>query len=268
MQYIRATTVADASAAIADGATPLAGGTVLVRGLATIGASVRTLVDIGRIADLSDMFVDGDHLQIGSLVTLARLADDPLVKTTCAALAEAAAAAGNPQVRRAATLGGNVALGLPTADAMPALVALDAQVTYRSPAGQQTSPVADYRAGGTLITAIRVPLQGLRSAFRKYATRHASGITLVSAAVAVDVRDGRVAFSRIVAGGLSRRPARQPKAEALLAGQICTDTIAARVADTAARDALCDVEGPPSEAFRRRLLSVGVRELLTGVSRP
>ncbi len=266
-KYLRATTIRSATAAIADGAIPLAGGTVLVPGFAVNGARGRTIVDIGRIAGLSDISLHDDHLQIGALVTLARIATDPLVATRCTALAEAAASVGNPQVRRAATIGGNVAVGVRTADTMPALLALDAQVMCHTPAGLEICSVMDFQSDGRMITGVRIPLKDLRSSFRKCATRHASGITIVSAAVAVAVRDGRILSSRVVAGGLAWRPARQPNAEALLTGHRFETGMAELVGATAAEEALCDVDGPPSERFRRRLLASAIRDTLTEIMR-
>jgi xanthine dehydrogenase YagS FAD-binding subunit len=50
----------------------------------------------------------GTELRIGALVTLARLAEDPLVRKHFPALAQAAEGAATPQIRQVATLGGNL----------------------------------------------------------------------------------------------------------------------------------------------------------------
>ena len=51
---------------------------------------------------------DDGGLSVGSMVTLAKLAADPLVRETYPALAEAAGVSASPQIRAAATLGGNL----------------------------------------------------------------------------------------------------------------------------------------------------------------
>lgn len=50
----------------------------------------------------------GEGVRVGPLVTLARLADDPLVRGRYRALADAAAHAATPQIRNMATIGGNL----------------------------------------------------------------------------------------------------------------------------------------------------------------
>ncbi len=68
-----------------------------------------TLVNLRRLRELEFVRLDGGTLRLGPLVTLARLSSDPLVQKAAPALAESAAAAATPQVRNAATLGGNLA---------------------------------------------------------------------------------------------------------------------------------------------------------------
>jgi len=93
-----------------DGATrPLAGGTDLLTLMKADIAAPARLVDITRVAGLDRAVVPGaDGLTVGALATLADLEDDPRVRGTAAALAEAAAAVASPQLRNLATLGGNL----------------------------------------------------------------------------------------------------------------------------------------------------------------
>ena len=67
------------------------------------------LVDIRRLRGLDFVRLEGGTLRLGPLVTLATLASDPRIQKGAPALAEAAAAAATPQIRNAATLGGNLA---------------------------------------------------------------------------------------------------------------------------------------------------------------
>jgi len=67
------------------------------------------LLDIKRLTDLDDAIdVESGALRIGALATLAQLEEDPLVRATAPALADAAAAAASPQLRNMATIGGNL----------------------------------------------------------------------------------------------------------------------------------------------------------------
>jgi xanthine dehydrogenase YagS FAD-binding subunit len=65
--------------------------------------NLRSISGLDRI-----VFTDEGGLRFGTLVTLAQIEDDPSVRTLYPALAAAAAHAGTPQVRNAATMGGNL----------------------------------------------------------------------------------------------------------------------------------------------------------------
>ena len=67
------------------------------------------LVNLRSAAGLDEIVEQKNGtLRIGSLVTLARLAENPIVRRRYTALAEAAAASASPQIRHVATLGGNL----------------------------------------------------------------------------------------------------------------------------------------------------------------
>lgn len=66
------------------------------------------VVNLKRIASLSDCQLDNTGLQLGALVTLAQIERDAGIRSHYRALAEAAAHAATPQVRNAATIGGNL----------------------------------------------------------------------------------------------------------------------------------------------------------------
>lgn len=264
MKYLRASTVEEAQSMIAEGGIVLAGGTVLVPRIAHEGAYGKTIVDIGRIPELTDVLTNTGHLRLGAMVTLAHIAANAAIQRDYKALALAASAVGNPQVRRAATLGGNVVHGVSTADTLPALLALDAEIEYLGSAGMETCPLADFHAAGNLLTAISMRRDGdVRSGFRKFAWRRASGISVVSVAVALRIQDGLISSSRLTVNGLSKHTARLPKAESLLDGKIWTEELADDAASAAAaEEVVSDIEHASSEHYRRRLLRFGVRETL------
>ena len=67
------------------------------------------LVNIRRLRELDFVRSESGMLKVGPLVTLATLASDARIRQQAPALADAAAAAATPQIRNAATLGGNLA---------------------------------------------------------------------------------------------------------------------------------------------------------------
>jgi xanthine dehydrogenase YagS FAD-binding subunit len=66
------------------------------------------VVNLRPISALEDLRLDTTGMQLGALVTLARIERDPGIRSHYRALAEAAAHAATPQVRNAATIGGNL----------------------------------------------------------------------------------------------------------------------------------------------------------------
>ena len=80
-------------------------------------------------------------VRLGAGVTYAELAAPPLAELL-PALAQAARTVGSPQIRNAATIGGNVATCSPAGDGLPVLAALDATVELLGPDGVRTLPVA------------------------------------------------------------------------------------------------------------------------------
>lgn len=114
--YERPTTVADTIAlltgdGLASGAEtrPLAGGTDLLTLMKAEIATPDRLVDIKRLADLTDeIVVTEDGVEIGALATLAQIETNPFITSLVPALAQAASLAATPQLRNMATIGGNL----------------------------------------------------------------------------------------------------------------------------------------------------------------
>ena len=103
----------DLQSAIAAGAQPgalfKAGGVDVADRMKEHVDEPSTLVNLRRLKDLDFVKLEGGTLRLGPLVTLARLASDAQVQKAARILSEAASAAATPQIRNAATLGGNLA---------------------------------------------------------------------------------------------------------------------------------------------------------------
>ncbi len=66
------------------------------------------LLDLGRVQELKETFLRGNDLFIGSMVTLAGLVENPIVRMHIPALAESAVLVASPQIRNQGTVGGNL----------------------------------------------------------------------------------------------------------------------------------------------------------------
>jgi xanthine dehydrogenase YagS FAD-binding subunit len=109
------TTVADAMTAspeVAGSASAFvlkAGGIDLLDLLKENLLAPRTVVSLAAIPGLDTIVEhDGGSLRIGPMVTLAALAEHPLVLRRCPIVADAARGSASPQIRHVATLGGNL----------------------------------------------------------------------------------------------------------------------------------------------------------------
>jgi xanthine dehydrogenase YagS FAD-binding subunit len=109
--YHLAENTSDAVRALAaPGATALGGGTDLLVAMKEGVARPGTLVDLRRIPGLRDITLHEDgSARLGAAVRLAELSGHSGIAVRYPALAQAAAAAGTPQLRAMGTLGGNLA---------------------------------------------------------------------------------------------------------------------------------------------------------------
>jgi 4-hydroxybenzoyl-CoA reductase subunit beta len=91
-----------------DSVSPLAGGTDLVPLMKQGVKKPRCLLDLKNIPSLKSITLTERDLLIGSMVTLAEIADHPLVNRICPALAQSCRSVASPQIRNMATIAGNL----------------------------------------------------------------------------------------------------------------------------------------------------------------
>jgi xanthine dehydrogenase YagS FAD-binding subunit len=119
-------------------------------------------------------------------------------------------------------------------DMCVALVALDAVIHTRGPAGARTIPIAEFHTvpgehpeiesalvPGELVTHVELPALpfAAKSRYTKVRDRAAFSFALASCAVALDVRGGTLRDARIALGGLATKPWRGRAAEQWLIGK-------------------------------------------------
>ena len=247
--YQRPTGRADAAAALGDDARYLAGGQSLIQAMKLrLSASAR-LVDLGAIADLRSIAVEGGSVAIGAMATHASVAASADVQRLVPALAELAANIGDPMVRNMGTIGGSVANADPAACYPTAVLALGASVhtDRRTIAGDVffTGLYETALQPGELITSISFPaLQ--QAAYVKY-KQPASRFALVGVFVARTPAGVRVAVTGAKAAVFRAEPI-----EAALNASFTPD--AAKAVQMPVDDINGDLHG--SAAYRAALISV------------
>jgi len=175
-------------------ATVLAGGTDL---MVEVNAGHRPLIHVvavGRLPELAGVRVEGTTVVIGAGATFAQL-ELPPVADLVPALAYAARTVGSPQIRNAATIGGNLATASPAGDALPVLVALGATVELADTTSRRVVPISEFFTGpkrsllraGDLVVAVHVPVRRGPQDYLKVGVRNAMVIAVASLAIAVDL---------------------------------------------------------------------------------
>lgn len=228
----------------------LAGGHSLLPLMKTRLARPGTLIDIGRVAGLSGIADDGDHLVVGALTRHHDIATSALARDACPILAGAASQVADPQVRHMGTIGGSVAHGDPASDLSAVLLALDATLVAQGPGGERTIPVGEFFKGfletalapNEILTRIRVPkTNGAGWAYLKFTTRAIDWATVGVAAV-VTKNGGGVGSARIGLTSMGQTPLRATATETALAG-------ASGNGIAAAAEMAAEGTDPPSDTF-------------------
>lgn len=190
---------------------------------------VDTLVDLTRIPELTRLEMQEGRLFIGAGVPVSRIAADPLVRLHAAAVSEACALIGGPQVRNSATLGGNVAHALPAADGMISLVTMDAEAEIATPEGLRRSPILTlFRGPGQsnldlsreFLVGFYLPLRGYTEGCTFSRVMRPQGVALPILNMAAWLRrEGDcIADVRIAVGPAGPRPQRAAPVEDFLRG--------------------------------------------------
>lgn len=264
--YHSPTTLDEAAALLAkEGYTVIAGGTdLLVNPRFMVG--VREVVDIHAL-NLDYISVDNDWLRIGAGATMRTVAKHPRVQALAnGILARGAAVCGSPNIRNMATLAGNVASALPSADTPPALLALDAQVVLVGRKGERIVPLVDFFLGpaksvreGELIREIRIPTSQpalhLSGGFYKIG-RTREDISVVNAASSLVIENNTIVAARLVLGAVAPTPLRIFQAEELLTGHSVNEALFQAVAEIVRNTVRPISDQRASADYRRRMSGV------------
>src|SRR5258708_7094976 len=157
------------------------------------------MIAIDRVEELRDLSIDGT-VKMGAGVTFTTMLEH---ECGSVAMREAARTVGSPQIRNAATIGGNVATSSPAGDALPVLAALDAKIHLQSRRGARvvpfsafmTGPKKNVRARDELVTAVEWDDAGPEQVFMKVGTRNAMVIAVASLALVANHINTRVGAS-------------------------------------------------------------------------
>jgi xanthine dehydrogenase small subunit len=207
----------------------------IVAGSTDVGLwSTKQLRDFGKIVYLGDVAslkhsrVTRTFVEIGAAVSWTDAM--PLLIAHWPQMRELLERFASPPVRNAATVGGNIANGSPIGDSMPGFIVLGGELVLKRLNGERVLPLDQFYLGyqknsllpGEYVAALRLPLPKPGLAFRTYklSKRLDQDISAVCIAVAMTIKDGRIAEARIAGGGLAAIPKRATHTEVALIGSM------------------------------------------------
>lgn len=198
-EYHNPKSLDEAAKLFADADDPqfIAGGQTLLPVMKQRLAMPSDVIDLGGIAELKGISLDGNTLSIGAMTPHSEVASSETVRKAIPALAHLAGEIGDPPVRNRGTLGGSISNNDPAADYPGALVGLGATVhtTNREIAADDffTGLFETALEDGELVVKVLFPVPE-KSAYAKF-PQPASRFALVGAFVAVTADGPRVAVT-------------------------------------------------------------------------
>ena len=246
-------------------ASVLAGGQSLIPLMKLQLALPAYVVDINRIAGLSDIADDDCCLRIGSLTRESDLDSSEVVQTKYPILHDTTSVIADPLVRNMATVGGNLAHGDPANDHPATMLALGAEVVAVGSGGERVIPVSDFFEGplvtalnqGEILTEIRVPAQpeGSGGAYLKLERKVGDYATAGVAAV-ITVSDGVCQQAGIGLTNAGPIPVKAGSAESFLVGKKLDDETIREAARLASEEAQPSADLRGSEEYKRDMVRV------------
>lgn len=201
-------------------AIAVAGATDLMVEVNLHGLRPATVLDLSRVEELKGWSREDGLMRLGAGTTFAQIAHEP---GAFGPLAQAARSFASPQVRRRATIGGNLVTASPAADGVTVLAAYDADVVVASAlrgerrlswAQLAVSPKLTALEPDELVTRVEWrPTDGPGS-FSKLGVRNAMVIAVASVCLQIDRAVHRV---RLALGSVGPTVLRAERAEELAA---------------------------------------------------
>lgn len=192
----------------------LAGGTDLIIDIRKNKKTPNSLIDIGSIDELKNIKEEEGSISIGAMVTFSELYESEIIRRNFTSLYECSKAMGSPQIRNAATIGGNVANGASAADSIPCLMSLNSEIVLESANETRVIKLAEYfknyniehLRNDEIITKFIIPKDNSISGYYKLGKRNSLAIARISVAVSISMDNSIINDINVVIGAAGKVP--------------------------------------------------------------
>jgi CO/xanthine dehydrogenase FAD-binding subunit len=248
----------------------LAGGTDLLLLMKQRAIAPEYVVNIKGISELTYIREDEEGTKIGPLTTITMLEGSTLIKEKYVSIHEATKKFATLQIRNMATVGGNICRSSPSADMVPPLIVLGAELKLTGLKGERKVMVEDFFTGpGTnvlsqeVLREIVIPKGKGRwgSAFGKV-MRNSGDLAKVNCAVRVVVSDGKCEDIRIALGAVSATPIRAKNVENAIQGKKINDVLIESAAQKVVDDIKPITDVRSTADYRTEVSKVLVKRLI------
>ena len=258
-----------------DQARAMAGGTDLLVQLRGGRRTSEVVVDIKDISELNQLTYDSQKgLTIGAAVPCYRIYQDDQIAGLYPGLVDSASLIGSIQIQGRASIGGNLCNSAPSADGIPALIALGAVANVAGPNGNREIPVEEFCTGpgqnvlgsGEILVSVSIaaPQDNSGAAYLRFIPRNEMDIAVagVGASVLLDSSGQNFVSARIALASVAPTPVFSKAAGDSLAGKPVSDDSINEAAEKAMGDAkpITDMRGTIKQ--RTHLIGVLTRRTL------
>ena len=278
--YARATSVENALELLAthgDRAKVLSGGQSLMPAMNLRLISPELIIDIGQLAGLRGIGVTAGIVTIGALTRHVDLLKSAEIAAHAPLLADAIAHVAHPAIRNRGTIGGSLAHADPASELPACMVALDAIIIVRGPAGERRIAANEFFIGiyetalstQELLVAVELPAAPKQSAhfFHEFARRHGDYAIVGLAAQAV-VEGDRFADLRLGFFAVGDRPL-LAEAAGKLVNVVVTPAVLSEASSALGEELAPQEDQQATPAMRRHLAKILLaRCVSTLLSRP
>ncbi len=249
-----------------DEALVVAGGTIATQLITRFGLRPKAILSLENLP-LNYVKITRAGVEIGATTTVSNLLS---IKNLPTALVQAARGIHGLALKEMATIGGNIFSPAPAGDLATALLALDADLLLVRTGGKRIVPLNKFYKGSLtynmrrdeILYAIRISKVPKLSAFLKLTPYAYSGPTICSAAVGMDLSDGKVVRLAISVGGLTTHPYRATVAEKMLKGKLLTEAIIDEAVARVTDGIQPSDDGFYSAEYKSKVAQVLVRKIL------